>query len=150
MLGHRTIPEIQAQARVEFQAHFHVLRNIPMPPTYATQVIASGAHLIDQNVRQLQFRELRIQKNRIEKHSNNRYVLSLMSLEDLIDTSVSYCGRYSFCAITHLILFAPNRRPMLMQYQVAQDSVHRLAPTRVDHLRAPQPVERRNLRDLLT
>ena len=52
VLGHRTIPEIQTQTRVEIQTHFHALRNNPKPRTYATQVIASEAYLIDQNATQ--------------------------------------------------------------------------------------------------
>jgi hypothetical protein len=52
VLGHRTIPEIQPQTRVEIQAHLHARRNNPKPPTYATQLIASGAYLINQNVSQ--------------------------------------------------------------------------------------------------
>jgi hypothetical protein len=68
VLGHRTIPEIQAQTRVEIQTHLHALRNIPMPPTYATQLVAFGAHLIDQNVSQFQMRELRTQKSGVKKH----------------------------------------------------------------------------------
>ena len=78
VLGHRTIPEIQAQTRVEFQTHLNInaLRNIPMPPTYATQLIASGAYLIDQNVSQFQLRELRTQKSENRKHTKSCHALS--------------------------------------------------------------------------
>jgi len=84
VLGHRTIPEIQAQTRVEIQTHLHALRNAPKPPTYATQLIAFGAHLIDQNVSQFQLRELRTQNAQTKIAAGFCYVLSDVAYKTLL------------------------------------------------------------------